>query len=94
MAHTFASLTVHVIFSTKDREPRIDVEIRSELFAYLSGIVRNLKGQALLVNGTADHVHALIRIPPDLSVSDMMRTLKANSSKWVHEKWPQRASFA
>jgi REP element-mobilizing transposase RayT len=87
MSRTFTSLLTHVIFSTKDREPWIRNEIRSELFAYLGGLTRELKGKAYGINGTKDHVHLLIGLPPNVSTSDALRFIKANSSGWVREKW-------
>jgi putative transposase len=92
MAQTFASLLTHVIFSTKNREPLIAREFQAELWAYLGGIVRNLDGKALVINGTADHVHLLVSLPPTVSVADAVRVIKANSSKWLHQK--RHASFA
>ncbi|MCA1557750.1 MAG: IS200/IS605 family transposase [Acidobacteria bacterium] len=93
MAHTFSSLLTHIIFSTRGRTAYIDAELRSELFAYLGGLIRELKGKAFTINGTADHVHMLVSLTPTIAISDAMRMLKANSSKWIHEKWPNRKSF-
>jgi len=90
MAHTYTNLLTHVIFSTKDRIPNIDTAIRDELHRYLGGAVRELGGKALVVGGTRDHVHMLLRLPAELSVADCMRKIKANSSGWVHRKWPER----
>jgi putative transposase len=72
----------HVIFATKDRRPLIEREWQSELYAYL-GVVKNLAGVPLAVNGMADHVHLLVRLPHKIAFSDFMRELKASSSKWV-----------
>ena len=94
MAHTFTNLLTHVIFSTKGRAPSIADEIRGDLHAYLGGIVRNLNGTAIKIDGPKDHVHLLLVVPADKSVSEFLRTLKANSTKWLHEKWPARKSFA
>ena len=47
----------------------------------------------MLINGTADHVHLLLRLPPTVSVSEAMRVLKTNSSRWIHEKWKSRRAF-
>ncbi len=94
MAHSFANLLTHVIFSTKDRQPLIDAELKPRLFAYLGGIVHELGGVALLINGPADHVHALVKLPHTLAVADAMRVIKTNSSRWVHETWPARRAFA
>jgi REP element-mobilizing transposase RayT len=78
---------LHFIFSTLGRRPSIKPEFRSELFAYLGGIVREMMGSALIVNGTDDHVHMLARIRPAHSSAEITRVVKANSSKWVREKW-------
>ncbi|MBI3795903.1 MAG: IS200/IS605 family transposase [Deltaproteobacteria bacterium] len=93
MAHTFTNLLTHVIFSTKDRTPSIDAELKPQLFAYMGGIVREYNGTALMVNGTPDHVHLLLRLPPSVPIAEAMRVLKTNSSRWVHEKWSSRSAF-
>jgi REP element-mobilizing transposase RayT len=82
------------VFSTKDREPLIVPEVKSELYAYLGGLARELKGKSYGINGTSDHVHMLISLPPAVSMSDALRFIKSNSSGWVHDKWPHRRSFA
>ena len=94
MPHTYTDVLIHFIFSTKDRAPLIAPEIRATLLAYLGGIVRELKGSPMSINAVADHVHALIRMPSDASPAEMMRVVKTNSSRWVHEQWPQEESFA
>jgi len=93
VSHTAGNVILHLIFSTKDREPLITPEIRNDLFAYLGGIIRELKGTALIVNGTSDHVHLLVRIRPVHAVAQIARLVKANSSKWVHEKWNTRFAW-
>jgi putative transposase len=65
----------------------IKPEFRNDLFAYLGGIVREMKGTALIINGTADHVHVLVRIRPAQSASEIACVIKTNSSHWVREKW-------
>ena len=76
-----------MIFSTQGRLPLIRPEFRRDLFAYLGGIIREMRGTALIVNGTADHVHVLIRIRPAHSAAEIACVIKANSSGWVREKW-------
>ena len=93
MPHTFACLLVHVIFSTKGRAPDLSPELAHRLFPYMGGIVRECKGTALIVNGPADHVHLLLSIPATISIAGMLRVLKANSSRWVHEQFPERKRF-
>ena len=94
MAHTFTNLLFHVIFSAKDRCAALDHQIRPRLFPYMGGIVREAGGIPLAVNGVSDHVHLLLALPATLAVADAMRVLKTNSSRWVHEQWPDRRSFA
>jgi putative transposase len=93
MPHSFTNLLTHVIFSTKDRLPFIDAGLRPPLLAYMGGIVREMHGTALIINGTADHVHLLVGLPPTLALSDGMRILKTNSSRWVHEKYSSHYAF-
>jgi putative transposase len=92
MPHTFASLLVHVVFSTKNRAPELSAELPGRLFPYM-GIVREVKGTALIVNGPADHVHLLLSMPAAISVADLLRVLKTDSSRWVHEQFPARKHF-
>ena len=86
MGHTFTKHLYHIIFSTKQRRPLIKDNIREELRQYLCGIARNTQGKILNVNGVEDHLHLLASIKPSISVSDFVRTIKANSSRWASER--------
>ena len=92
VAHTHGNILLHLIFSTSGRRPLIEPAFRPDLHAYLGGIVRGIDCTALIVNGTADHVHMLVRIRPAQSASEVARLIKANSSGWVRERW--RSDFA
>jgi REP element-mobilizing transposase RayT len=85
MAQSLGNLVMHLIFSTKERMPLIKPDLRAGLFAYLGGIVQGMRGAVIIVNGTEDHVHMLIRIRPTQSVAEIMRVVKTNSSAWAHE---------
>lgn len=85
MAGTYTKLIYHIVFSTKSRQPLITAAIEKELHKYIGGIVRGLEGTCLEINGTEDHVHILALLPPKIAISDALRVVKANSSKWVHE---------
>jgi len=85
MGRTYTSLTFHAIFSTKYRRKIILPSFRSNLYEYIGGIVRNKKGVLLEINGIEDHVHLMAGFPPAIAVSDMLRFIKSNSSKWVNE---------
>ena len=88
MSHTCANILLHLIFSTRRRQPLIHAEIKPDLFAYMGGIMREMRGVALIINGTSDHVHMLVRVPPAHSVAEVARIVKTNSSRWAREKWP------
>jgi REP element-mobilizing transposase RayT len=94
MAHTFTRLLTHVIFSTAGRAPTIDPAIRNDVHAYFGGIVRELGGTPVAIGGTNDHLHALLQLGSDTNVADVLRVGKTNSSRWIHEKWPERRDFA
>ena len=94
MSHSFHLDYAPIVFSTKERRRTIAAEFESRLHAYLGGIVREQGGVSLRINGTDDHVHILARTPKTVADSDFMRILKPNSSKWVHETFPQHRNFA
>jgi REP element-mobilizing transposase RayT len=81
------------VFSTKERAPFIQGDLSQKLFPYLGGILRELEAVPLLVNGPQDHVHALAVLPATVGLAEVMRVLKTNSSRWVHEKWSSRSDF-
>ncbi len=60
MSQSLAQIMVHLVFSTKNREPWLDDEVRDELHAYIGGIVGNQKGALLKAGSVADHIHLLI----------------------------------
>jgi putative transposase len=92
LSHTSGNILLHLIFSTHARRPLIKPEFRDDLFAYLGGIIREMQGTALIINGTADHVHLLVRVRPTHSAAEIARVVKTNSSRWVREKFD--AKFA
>jgi putative transposase len=94
MPGTYSQLLLHVVFSTKARTPWISGEVASRLYPYLGGIVRAEKGVLYDIGGVEDHVHLYLRWRPDGSVSDLMRTVKARSSKWVHDTFTDLDDFA
>ena len=91
MGHSLASVHAHFIFSTKNRLPYLKDELQADMFAYLGGILREEGGKAVMVGGMPDHVHMLVRMPTGASISDLMRVVKANSSRWAKAR---RRDFA
>jgi REP element-mobilizing transposase RayT len=84
MSHTYTNLLTHVIFSTKDRGPLVTAALHDDLLAYMGGIVREIGGTLRAANSRPDHVHLLCSLPPIVAISDALRLVKTNSSRWVH----------
>ncbi|MBX7221045.1 MAG: IS200/IS605 family transposase [Blastocatellia bacterium] len=85
MSHSYTNLLFHLVFSTKYRQPLIQTAWQPQLHQYLGGIVQSLEGTPLEIGGIADHVHLLISIHQKHCLMNVLRDLKANSSKWVNE---------
>jgi len=81
MPNTYTSLNYHIVFSTHQREPWLNYELRDTLWAYMGGAVRGMNGVALAVNGWTDHIHLLLGLRPDHRVSDVVRELKKASTQ-------------
>jgi REP element-mobilizing transposase RayT len=81
MAHTYTNLTVHVLFSTKDRRPILHPELATQLSAKMAQILKGRQAQPILINGVTDRVHRLFRFPPSVCVADLVEKVKANSSR-------------
>ncbi len=92
MAHTYTNLLTHFVFTTKDRVPTLDPDPKQRLFPYIGGIVRELDGVALGINGPTDHIHILASLPAKLA--PLMGKVKANATGWVHKEFSQRWSFS
>jgi len=83
MPHTYATNLVHCVFSTKGRADLIPDSVRDHFYAYVLGIARNLQIEILALGGTANHMHVLLALPAKRPLSDAVRDLKANSSRWM-----------
>jgi putative transposase len=94
MPGTYSQLLLHIVTSTKGRTPWISTTVAERLYPYIGGIVRAEKGVLYEIGGVEDHVHIYLRWRPDGRVSDLMRTVKAGSSKWIHDTFPELAAFS
>jgi putative transposase len=94
MANTYSSLFYHIVFSTKNREDFLETGIENRVWAYIGGIARKHKCTAIQVGGIEDHVHALILSPPKYAPSEIAQFLKGESSKWIHEEFPNMQKFS
>jgi len=86
MANTYTQLFVHIIFSTKGREKVLSKHFRDEIFKYISGILKHKNQKPFAVNGTIDHIHILVGMEPNITVSDLVRDIKHSSTNFIKEK--------
>ena len=86
MANTYTQIYIMVVFGVKGRQNLIRNEIESEIYKYISGIINNRGQKIFQITGISDHIHILIGLKPDCSLSDLVRDIKANSSKFINEK--------
>ena len=93
MPQSLAQILVHLVFSTKTREPLLADEIRDELHAYIGGIVENQKGTLLKAGSVADHIHLLIAHPRTCAPAGLVQEIKTGSSKWLKTKGARYADF-
>jgi len=93
MPRSYTNLLYHIVYATKDRYPWLRPDVRGRVHEYLGGIIRGAGAVALAIGGTDDHVDLLIKARPDVSVADLVRTIKANSSAWIHDTFPEYEKF-
>ena len=85
--HTYSNNLYHVIYSVKNKMGLIDDYWQKEIHSYTCGIIHAEDCKVVTIGGVKDHVHILVKIKPSIAVSDLLRKVKANSSKWVKEKY-------
>ena len=91
---SYTKLTYHIIFSTKDRRAFLNAQTLPRLVEYIGGIIRNLGGNSIEINGPEDHLHVVVGLSPTVCLSECVRDIKCNSSRWIHEAFPQALAFA
>lgn len=83
MGHTYASIFIHCVFSTKERRPLILEEREKELYSYLGGIAKGEGFSLIAAGGTANHLHMLLGLPATILLADAVKKLKGSSSRWM-----------
>ncbi|GGE35554.1 IS200/IS605 family transposase [Psychroflexus planctonicus] len=86
MANTFTQVYIQIVFTVKGRQNLIHKKWKDELYKYICGIVNAKQQKVYAIGGVADHIHILVSIKPNISISELVRSIKANSSKWINEK--------
>jgi putative transposase len=86
MPNTYSQIHIHVVFAVKYRAYVISPTWKEELYKYITSIFQENDHKLLIINGMPDHVHILIGLRPKQALSDIIREVKASSSKWINEK--------
>jgi putative transposase len=94
MANTLSCLNIHCVFSTKERVGVLDPDIRERLWPYMGGIAKQNGMIPKCIGGVSDHVHLLVTLPTRLAVAKAVQLIKAGSSAWIHQTFPNLRNFA
>ncbi len=93
MANTFSQITIHLIFAVRNRESQISDSFQEMLHKYIAGIIKNQKQKLLIINSMPDHIHILIGMSPSICLSDLVREIKSESSRFINENKLSRFKF-
>jgi putative transposase len=94
MPGTFSQLYIQVVFAVKGRENLINNIWKDELHKYMAGIIKGKEQKPIIVNGMPDHIHAFIGLRPSMSISDLVRDIKNNSTNFINDKKLVRGKFS
>lgn len=94
MANTYTQIHIQVVFAVQNRASLIGSNWKDELYKYMVGIIQNHGHKVLQINGMPDHIHILIGLRPTQALSDLMKQVKQDSSKWVNEKGYAQGKFS
>ena len=87
MPQSLAKVILHIVFSTKNRTPRLrDADLRGELYAYQATVLKQIDSPALLINGVEDHIHVLCLLSRSRALKDLVQEAKTATSKWIKRK--------
>ncbi len=93
MANTYHQIYLQIVFAVKYRAAVLDKLWRSQVFAVIGNLINEAKCKTIIVNGVEDHVHCFVSLKPVVSVSELMKTVKAKSSKYINDHHLTRERF-
>jgi putative transposase len=94
MANTYTQIHIQTVFTVQNRECIISDRWKDELYKYISGIIHNNNHKLLSINGMPDHIHILLGLRPNQSLSELIQDIKGNSSKWINERKFVKGKFS
>jgi REP element-mobilizing transposase RayT len=93
MAQSLSRVVIHLIFSTKNRTPTLDDQVRRELHPYLGSVLENAGCSTIAVGGAADHVHLLFGLSRTMAIAQVVEKVKVSSAKWLKSRWPRQFAW-
>ena len=93
MANTYTQIYIQVVFAVQGRYNLIPKQHKEELHKYITGIIRNKNQKLIAINSIPDHIHIFIGMKPNIALSDLVRDIKNNSSRFINEKRWMRGKF-
>jgi REP element-mobilizing transposase RayT len=94
MAGTFSQIYIQYVFTVKGRQNLMQKPWRNEVFKYIAGIIKAKGQKSIIVNGVADHIHVFVGLRPSICISDLVRDIKNNSSKFINEQGWLKGKFS
>lgn len=94
MPGTFSQIYIQVVFAVKGRENLIGKSWKDSLYKYIAGIIKGKNQKPIIVNGMPDHIHVFIGLRPSMAISDLVRDIKNNSSKFINDNRLVKGKFS
>lgn len=94
MANTYTQIHIQVVFAVQNRGSLIQPEWEDSLYGYITGIIQNHGHRVLQINGMPDHVHVLLGMKSDQALSDLIKQVKQDSTKWINQQRLVRGRFS
>ena len=91
---SFVSQRIHFVWSVKNRKPLIKPDLQDDLYGYIGGVLRKRKHHLIVAGGIENHIHLLVAVHQTQTIADLVRDVKTNSSRWIHETRPDLIHFA
>ncbi len=94
MPNTYSQINIHAVFAVKNRDNVLHQSFRERLFEYIYGTIKSKNQYPIVVGGYVDHIHIFFELNPDYKISDILRIVKANSSKWINDNNLLKSKFS
>jgi REP element-mobilizing transposase RayT len=94
MANTYTQIHIQTVFAVQNRQSLIGDEWKEDLYKYMTSIIQNNNHKLLQINGMPDHVHILFGLRPVQAISNLMKQVKQDSSKWINQNRLARGKFS